>query len=163
VAPRYPRPPPAQPLRGRLGEVHRPASCARGACPADAIYVERRRQTTDEQRFPQPGRNAMAGSTRSTICAASDAGCASKPARTRALTMTKPLRDGRTTIAPDLIYEKGPAYLGSVAGGHEPQHRTQRGRRGHRRADYYYLGKYHPQRACADKKNSGRSPSDHFR
>ena len=48
------------------------------ACPADAIYVEGA-DNTDEQRFSPA--NATGRSTRSTTCAASDAGCASKPAQ----------------------------------------------------------------------------------
>ena len=49
------------------------------SCPADAIYVEGA-DNTDEAAVSRRA-NATAGSTRSTICAASDAGCASKPAR----------------------------------------------------------------------------------
>lgn len=48
------------------------------SCPADAIYVEGA-DNTDEARF-SPG-NATAGFTRSTICVASVAACASRPAR----------------------------------------------------------------------------------
>ena len=48
------------------------------ACPADAIYVEGA-DNTDEAGFRRA--NATAGSTRSTICAASAAGCVSRPAR----------------------------------------------------------------------------------
>lgn len=48
------------------------------ACPADAIYVEGA-DNTEELRY-SPG-NATAGYIRSTICAASAAACASKPAR----------------------------------------------------------------------------------
>ena len=47
------------------------------ACPADAIFVEGA-DNTDRGRF-RPA-NATAGCTRSTICAASAAGCASRPA-----------------------------------------------------------------------------------
>ncbi len=47
------------------------------ACPADAIYVEGA-DNTEEQRFSRV--NATGGSTRSTICAASAADCASRPA-----------------------------------------------------------------------------------
>ena len=53
------------------------------ACPADAIYVEGG-DNTEEERY-SPG-SATAGSTRSTTCAASAAGCASRrapPARSR--------------------------------------------------------------------------------
>ena len=48
------------------------------ACPADAIYVEGGDNTPDERYSPASG---SAPSTRSTTCAASSAGCASKPAR----------------------------------------------------------------------------------
>ena len=47
------------------------------ACPADAIYVEGADNNAEERFRPA---NATGGSTRSTICAASAAGCASKPA-----------------------------------------------------------------------------------
>lgn len=48
------------------------------ACPADAIYVEGA-DNTDTERY-SPGEIATGGSTRSTTCAVSAAGCASKPA-----------------------------------------------------------------------------------
>ena len=48
------------------------------ACPADTIYVEGA-DNTDEERY-SPG-SATAASTRSTTCAASCAGCASRRAR----------------------------------------------------------------------------------
>ena len=47
------------------------------ACPADAIYVEGA-PNTEEERFSPV--SATAGCTRSTTCAASCAGCASRPA-----------------------------------------------------------------------------------
>ena len=54
------------------------------ACPADAIYVEGG-DNTEEERY-SPGGALRRGSTRSTTCAASAAGCASRrapPARSR--------------------------------------------------------------------------------
>ena len=48
------------------------------ACPADAIYVEG--ATTPRPNGIRPA-NATGGCTRSIICAASAAGCASRPAR----------------------------------------------------------------------------------
>ena len=48
------------------------------ACPADAIYVEGADNTPDEGTRPASG---TAASTRSTTCAASCAGCASRRAR----------------------------------------------------------------------------------
>ena len=48
------------------------------ACPADAIYVEGADNTEDERFSPVSG---TARCTRSTTCAASCAGCASRPAR----------------------------------------------------------------------------------
>ena len=49
------------------------------ACPADAIYVEGRDNTAEEQVLPR--RAVRRTSTRSTTCAASCAACASRPAR----------------------------------------------------------------------------------
>ena len=48
------------------------------ACPADAIYVEGADNT---EASGSPRASATAASTRSTTCAASSAGCASRPAR----------------------------------------------------------------------------------
>ena len=48
------------------------------ACPADAIYVEGAANTEDERSRRASG---TAASTRSTTCAASSAGCASRRAR----------------------------------------------------------------------------------
>ena len=48
------------------------------ACPADAIYVEGADNTEDGRYSPVSG---TAASTRSTTCAASCAGCASRRAR----------------------------------------------------------------------------------
>ncbi len=49
------------------------------ACPADAIFVEAA-DNTDTERY-SPGGSGTAGSTRSTICGASVAVCASRRAR----------------------------------------------------------------------------------
>jgi formate hydrogenlyase subunit 6/NADH:ubiquinone oxidoreductase subunit I len=49
------------------------------ACPADAIFVEGA-DNTEPKAAIRPG-SATAGCTRSTTCAASAAGCASRPAR----------------------------------------------------------------------------------
>ena len=73
-----PRPPPAQPLAGRPGEVLGCELCA-WACPADAIYVEGASQHRGRS-DSAPG-SATAASTRSTTCAASSADSASRPAR----------------------------------------------------------------------------------
>ena len=72
-----PRPPPAQPVSGRLEKCIGCELCA-WACPADAIYVEG--PTTPRPNGIRPA-NATGGCTRSIICAASAAGCASRPAR----------------------------------------------------------------------------------
>ncbi len=91
--------------------------CAWACPPADAIYVEGA-DNTEEQRFSPPA-NATGGSTRSTICAVSAAGCASRPAPTRALTMTNVYEmadDNRS----DLIYGKDKLLAPPLQPGMQP-------------------------------------------
>ena len=110
-----PRPPRAQPLRGRHGEVHR-LRAVRGRVPGPLHLRARRRQPA---RRPGLARaSATASSTRSTTCAASTATCASRPARPR----RSPRRSCSSSPSPtahDAIYTKDELLVDDDG---QPQH-----------------------------------------
>ena len=127
-----PRPPPAQPVARRPGEVHRVRAGA-WACPADAIYVEGADNTPDERFSPgeRYGRVYQINYLRCILC-----GLCVEACPTRALTMTNEYEladDSRES----LIWTKEQLVVPLQPDMEAPPHAM---RLGDSEEDYYRLG-----------------------